>query len=163
MKFILKNLKSKFEIFKKKKYYYKDKKCEICHSNSTSLLQNLGKVGNSPGEYGYLPVAICNNCGHKFLSPRLSNGYYREFYLDEYGKIPFKKKKPPKKYIKLQKERGEKIFQYFNSKKKNKNSKNLKILDHGAATGLALLPWKKNGWDTFGIEPHIESVKVANK
>ncbi len=120
-------------------------------------------MGNSPGEYGYLPVAICNNCGHKFLSPRLSNGYYREFYLDEYGKIPFKKKKPPKKYIKLQKERGEKIFQYFNSKKKNNNSKNLKILDHGAATGLALLPWKKNGWDTFGIEPHIESVKVANK
>ena len=97
MKFILKNLKSKFEIFKKKKYYYKDKKCEICHSNSTSLLQNLGKVGNSPGEYGYLPVAICNNCGHKFLSPRLSNGYYREFYLDEYGKIPFKKKKTSKK------------------------------------------------------------------
>ena len=33
-------------------------------------------------------------------------------------KFHLKKKKPPKKYIKLQKERGEKIFQYFNSKKK---------------------------------------------
>ena len=159
MKFILENLKKKFVIFKKKKYHYKNIKCEICNSNSSSSLQNLGKVGNSPGEYGYLPVAICDYCGHKFLSPRLSNEYYRKFYLDEYGKIPFKKKKPPKKYIQLQKERGEKIFQYFN--KEIKFSKKYKILDHGAATGLALLPWKKKGWDTFGIEPHIESVKVA--
>ena len=86
----------------------------------------------------------------------MSNEYYRKFYLDEYGKIPFKKK-PPKNIFSFKKKEEKKIFQYFN--KEIKFSKKYKILDHGAATGLALLPWKKKGWDTFGIEPHIESSK----
>ena len=67
------------------------------------------------------------------------------------------KKKNHQKYIQLQK-KEEKNFQYFN--KEIKFSKKYKILDHGAATGLALLPWKKR----VGIHlvlNHIESVKVA--
>ncbi len=161
MTILLDGIKKNFHIFKKKKYRYQKKKCEICDKQKNIIFQNLGKTGNSPGSYGYLPVSICSNCGHKFLSPRLSNKFYKNFYLEEYGKIPFKKKTPSKKYINLQKQRGNKVYNFFS--KKIKKSIKPKILDHGAATGLALLPWKKNNWETYGVEPHIESVKIAKQ
>ena len=158
---INKNLNKKFIIFKKKKYFFKKKSCEICGSKNSKIFQNLGKIGNKPGTYGYLPISICLNCGHKFLSPRFSDKYYKKFYEEEYGKIPFKKIKPSHKYLKLQKERGNNVYSFFS--KKIKKIKNGNILDHGAATGLALIPWKKNGWNCYGVEPHKASVNYAKQ
>jgi len=155
-----KNFEKKFILFNGKKYNLKKKSCEICKNSKNKIFQNIGKIGNKPGAYGYLPISICENCGHKFLSPRYSNAYYKEFYLKEYGKIPFKKIKPSKKYLALQKIRGQNVFSFFS--KKVKKTKKGKILDHGSATGLALMPWKNNGWSCYGIEPHKESVKYAN-
>jgi len=156
---INKFIKKKFLFFKKEKYQYIEKDCEICESKDHQVFQNIGKVGLKPGSYGYLPISICKNCGHKFLSPRFSNIYYKKFYEEEYGKIPFKRIKPTELYKNLQKQRGENLFNYFSKKLKLKN--NGKILDHGAATGLFLLPWKEKGWNCYGIEPHKASVKYA--
>ena len=44
-----------------KEFAQKEKKCEVCHSKETALFQNCGKIGNSPGKYGYLPIKICKN------------------------------------------------------------------------------------------------------
>lgn len=154
-----KNFVKNFITFKNRKYLYKKKICEICGSKKQVIFQNIGKIGLRPGSYGYLPIAICSNCGHKFLSPRFSNLYYKKFYEEEYGKIPFKKIKPTKNYKSLQKLRGQKLFNFFTNKLKLK--KPGKILDHGAATGLFLLPWKENNWDCYGIEPHKASVDYA--
>ena len=160
MKLINNELTKDYIVFKKKKYFFRKKNCEICNHKISKIFQNIGKAGNKPGEYGYLPVSICLSCGHKFLSPRFSNKYYKKFYEEEYGKIPFRKIKPSTKYLKLQNERGSKVYSFF-SKKINLKKGN--ILDHGAATGLALIPWKKKGWKCFGVEPHKASVKYANK
>ena len=160
MKLINNKLTKNFIIFKKKKYFFRKKNCEICVSKVSKIFKNIGKTGNKTGVYGYLPVSICLSCGHKFLSPRFSDRYYKKFYEEEYGKIPFKNIKPSKKYLKLQNERGSNVYSFF-SKKLNLKKGN--ILDHGAATGLALIPWKQNGWKCFGIEPHKASVKYANQ
>ena len=160
MRLIKNDLIKNYIFFKKKKYFFKKKKCEICNNKALKIFQNIGKTGNKPGEYGYLPVSICLKCGHKFLSPRFSDKYYKKFYEEEYGKIPFKKIKPSKKYLKLQNERGSKVYSFF-SRKLNLRKGN--ILDHGAATGLALIPWKKKGWKCFGVEPHKASVMYAKQ
>ena len=109
--------------------------------------------------YGYLPISICSHCGHKYLSPRYPDSFYREFFKKEYGKSLFKKINPTKKYLKFQKERGERVYSFLNKFLSKRD--NNKLLDHGTATGLALVPWLKNNWDCFGIDPHKPSVKYA--
>ena len=75
MKLLIKVPKDDIKIFQKKKYKSTNIRCEICGKNKSEVFQNIGKTGNKPGEYGYLPVSICLKCGHKFLSPRFSDKY----------------------------------------------------------------------------------------
>ena len=39
-----------------KVFAQREKECEICYNKKTVLFQNCGKIGNSPGKYGYLPI-----------------------------------------------------------------------------------------------------------
>ena len=159
MKFLIKEPLKYIKIFKKKKYKSKSIKCEICENNKSIVFQNIGKTGNKPGLYGYLPISICSNCGHKYLSPRYPDSFYKEFFKKEYGKSLFKTTNPTKKYLRFQKKRGESVYLFLNKILEKMN--NGKLLDHGTATGLALLPWLKNDWNCHGIDPHKPSVKHA--
>ena len=159
MKLIIKNPVIHKKILKKKKYTSKNINCEICKRNKSKVFQNIGKTGNKPGLYGYLPISICYYCGHKYLSPRYPDIFYKEFFKKEYGKSLFKKTDPTKRYLKFQKERGERVYSFLNKFLKKKS--NSKLLDHGTATGLALVPWLKNNWNCYGIDPHKPSVKYA--
>ena len=51
------------------------------------------------------------------------------------------------------------MYLFLNKILEKMNNGNL--LDHGTATGLALLPWLKNDWNCYGIDPHKPSVKHA--
>ena len=134
------------------------KNCEICDSNKNELFQNYGKIGNSPGKYGYLPVRICKFCGLKFLSPRPSDKYYKMFFKLDYGASYFGSKDIPSiNHLRFQKIRGELIYNYF-SKQYNKN---VNILDHGCSTGLTMRPWFKNNYNIVGFDPHRPSVNFG--
>ena len=79
MKLLIKEPNKHIKILKKKKYKTKKIKCEVCEKNESIIFQNIGKTGNKPGLYGYLPISVCSNCGHKYLSPRYPDSFYKEF------------------------------------------------------------------------------------
>ena len=159
MKLLIKEPTKNIKILKKKKYKSIKIKCELCEKNEGIIFQNIGKTGNKPGLYGYLPISVCSNCGHKYLSPRYPDSFYKDFFKKEYGNSLYKKINPTKKFLTFQKERGEKVYSYLS--KFLKKPSNGKLLDHGSGTGLALVPWIKNNWNCYGIDPHKPSVKHA--
>lgn len=151
--------KIKYQI-KDKVFSQKEKNCEICNSKDTILFQNCGKIGNSPGKYGYLPIKICKKCNLKFISPRPSNKYYKKFFNLNYGASYYGSKyKPNRSHIIFQKLRGKLIFNFF----KKYINKNGKILDHGCSTGLTMIPWKKAGFQINGIDPHRPSINYGKE
>ena len=136
------------------------KNCEICNSKNNELFQNCGKIGNSPGNYGYLPVRICKFCGLKFLSPRPSDKYYKMFFKLDYGASYFGSKEiPGANHLKFQNIRGKLIYDYFSKK----YSKTIRILDHGCSTGLTMKPWFENNYNIKGFDPHRPSVNFGIK
>ena len=161
MKLLIKYSKKEINLNKLKKYKPVKRNCEICGKNKSVIFQNIGKTGNYPGMYGFLPISICDNCGHKYLSPRYPDNFYKEFFKKEYGKSLYKSFNPSKKYLSLQEKRGKSVYSFLSNFLERKNNSN--ILDHGAATGRALIPWKKQKWNCYGIDPHRPSVKFAKK
>ena len=154
--------KKKFYITNKKKFFLKKISCEVCSKkNSNFILQNLGKDNFDNNKYQYLPISICKNCGHKFLSPRPPIKFYKSYFNYDYGKtFHGKKKQFTDSKLFLQKKRGEKVYNYFSKILKLKNGK---ILDHGCSTGITSLKWKKNNWDVYGVDPHKPSVVFGNR
>ena len=146
----------------KKKFYFKKKNCEICKSAKNNFIfQRVGKINFNKDFYGYLPISICLRCGLKFLSPRPNNSFYRSFFKLDYGKtFHGNKKKFNKKKLQSQYARGKNFFKFFNKLIKSRNKK---MLDHGCATGVTSLVWKKNGWDVSGIDPHLPSIEYGKK
>ena len=62
-------------------------------------------------------------------------------------------------YLSIQKKRGEGIFNFYKSYLK----KGGKMLDYGCASGGTMIPWIKNGWNAYGLDPHTPSVNFGNK
>ena len=158
MLIIRKNLKKKISHFKKHQRYKKLIKCEVCGNKKFKIIQNLARIGKV-GDYGYLNIVICKNCSFKFVNPRFLDDFYIKYYLKKYRKIAFGFEKPTKKYLEIQKKRGEGVLNFF----KNKIKKNGKMLDHGCASGGTMIPWIKFGWEAFGFDPHIPSVDYGNR
>ena len=135
----------------------KIKVCEICNSKNLKPFRNLGRVGK-PGQYGKLKICICYNCGHRFLNPRKSDKYFKDYYMKQYRKIAFGTFKPSKYYIAEQHKRSLGVLSFFKNKLRKGN-----FLDHGCASGATMIPWKESGWNVYGIDPHLPSVVVGKK
>tara|TARA_Y100000591_G_C21776187_1_gene668438 strand:- start:104 stop:1129 length:1026 start_codon:yes stop_codon:yes gene_type:complete len=135
----------------------KIKTCEICGSKKLKPFRDLGRIGK-PGEYGKLKICICYNCGHRFLNPRKSDKYFRDYYKKQYRKVAFGSFKPSKYYISEQYKRSLGVLNFFNNKLIMGN-----FLDHGCASGATMIPWKERGWNVYGIDPHLPSVLVGKK
>lgn len=135
----------------------KIKNCEICDSKNLKPFRDLGRVGK-PGEYGKLNICICFNCGHRFLNPRKSDKYFKDYYIKQYRKIAFGAFKPSKYYIAEQYKRSQGVLNFFKNKLLKGN-----FLDHGCASGATMIPWKESGWNVYGIDPHLPSVLVGKK
>lgn len=155
------NIKSDYlKIIKiEKKFSQNLKKCEICGKKKFEKFQSIGRIGK-PLEYGKLNIVICKFCSHKFTNPRFQDSFYKKYYKKNYRKIAFGDLEPSKEYQKFQKLRGDLVFNFF---KKKINLESGHMLDHGCASGLTMLPWKRNNWKTYGIDPHEPSVELGNK
>jgi len=140
-----------------KKFKKKIIVCEICKKKNFEMLQNIGRVG-VPGVYGLYNILVCKYCSYKFANPRYVDDFYLKYYKKKYRKIAFGTYKPSNYYVKNQITRGKNILNYF----KNKLTIGT-MLDHGCASGATMLPWKNNGWMTYGIDPHIPSVEYGKK
>ena len=156
----IKNLKKKKYNINGKNYKLRQIKCEICGSKKNKLFQNCGKIGDKPGQYGFLPIRFCLNCSLKFISPRPSNSYYKKFFNLDYGKTYYGSKfKPSNNYLKYQKIRGQLVYRFFSKYFKKKIS----ILDHGCGVGTTMIPWKKKNYDIKGFDPHLPSINYGKK
>ena len=123
------------------------KKCEICNSKKTKLIQR--KISWNNNKFGILPVHVCTNCGFVFQNPRFSKKFYMEYYKKAYRDITLKTQIPPKDYLKDQKFRGQKLFNFlkpFLPKKGN-------MLDVGSSVGLMMLPFLNKKWNCIGNDP----------
>ena len=158
MLIIRENLKKKISHLKNHQRYKKLIECEVCRGNKFKTIQNFARIGKV-GDYGYLNIVICENCSFKFVNPRFLDDFYIKYYLNKYRKIAFGFEKPTKKYLEIQKKRGEGVLNFF----KNKIKKSGKMLDHGCASGGTMIPWIKSGWEACGFDPHIPSVDYGNK
>ena len=154
------NLKKKhLDLVSPKKFFkHKKKICELCNGSNLQTIQSIGRIG-APLEYGVLKTVICKQCSHKFLNPIYEDKFYQTYYRKKYRKVAFGDMTPSKKYLFYQKKRGEGIYSFFKNKIKTKSNF---FLDHGCASGLTMLPWKKE-WNCHGIDPHLPSVIHGKK
>lgn len=143
----------------KRKFKKIKKKCEVCYSSNNVVFQNYGRI-SVPLKYGILKISICKDCGHKFQNPVFPDTFYKQYYKLLYRTIAFDGIEPSKKYLNEQKDRGERVHEWF---KNNTNYKVGTMLDHGCASGMTMISWMKNGWDSIGIDPHGPSVKLGKK
>ena len=155
---IISNLRYQEASYNKNQQLKKIISCEICSKRNFKTIQNIGRI-DRVGVYGHLNIVLCKNCSHKFVNPRFIDDFYIKYYLKKYRKIAFGFLKPTKKYLNIQKKRGEGVFNFYRPYLKIKG----KILDHGCASGGTMLAWIKNGWDAYGFDPHTPSVKFGRK
>ena len=150
----------KYELLKKK-YKKINKSCEICSNTQKQKIQSIGRVAR-PGDYGELKIYICKNCGYKFQNPSYPDKFFKEYYEILYRQVAFDGKEPSTIYLSEQKKRGYGVFNWINKLEKV-NFKRKVLLDHGCASGVTMDCWKKAKWKTFGVDPHVPSVKLARK
>ena len=149
-------VKKYLKYLKFKKFYgVKYKKCEICSSKKTKLIQKKISWGNN--KFGVLPVHCCLNCGFIFQNPRFSKQFYKEYYKKEYLDITKKTQIPTKKYLNDQKFRGNKLFKFLKPYIPKKGT----MLDVGSSVGLMLFSFLKNNWTCYGNDPSISFVEYG--
>ena len=134
------------------------KKCELCESKFFLPFQQYGRIGKTL-EYGKNQILICSKCSYKMQNPRFPNAFYKEYYSKAYREICFGFSAPDKAYIEEQKERGYRVLNYCKKYFKHPCA----VLDHGSASGGALIPFKESGWDTFGVDPNEASIESGRR
>ena len=126
------------------KKYTKNRPCPVCESNKKKDLFN-----KSGGIY-----VKCEECEMIYLDP-----VFKEKHLNDY-------------YKNLDSGQGDKISKESLFYKENytnglfdleKYIDKGKILDMGCSIGIFLDIAKERGWETFGLELHIEDAKIAEK
>ncbi len=132
--------------------------CEICSSKNFILLQSNSRKGSALN-YGINQTLICSNCSYKMQNPRYPNSFYKEYYGEVYREICFGFVAPDQEYIDDQIERGERVLNYCEKFFSNPAV----VLDHGSASGGALIPFKEKGWEVLGVDPHKASVEAGKK
>lgn len=131
-------------------YKIKKIKCEICNSKDNTKIIDI--ISWSQKNYGYMPIVACNFCGFVFQLYRFSKRFYEVFYSKYYREKIFKNLNPSVNFIKDQKQRGEKLFNFL-EKHNLITKKKGNMLDVGCSTGLFLKPFIKRGWKCFGNDP----------
>lgn len=130
--------------------------CEICGSHEFILFQSNSRKGSALN-YGINQTLICTKCSYKMQNPRYPNQFYKEYYSEAYREICFGFLAPDDQYIADQIQRGGRVLEYCRKFFKEPGV----ILDHGSASGGALIPFKEKGWNVLGVDPHEESVNYG--
>ena len=152
----MKKKRTLFEL--KEKYKPELKRCEVCNSKNFYPFQHFSRVGKSL-VYGENQTLICSRCSYKMQNPRYPNEFYREYYSEAYRDICFGSLAPNQAYIDDQKRRGKRVLNYCRQFFEEPAT----VLDHGSASGGALIPFKDNGWETYGVDPHEVAILTGKK
>lgn len=138
--------------------------CDICGSNEKEIISTKARINTK------VTTVICKTCGLIYISPRLSDEKYKEFYEKynrdskgvEYHIDPDKLKNRIKSEIKSQIGLGNRIIKCL--EENNIDMKNKKILDIGCAEGFALLPFKeKLNCEVVGFDYDEKMIEVGEK
>ena len=129
----------------KGQYEFEEVNCAACKSKEHELLAEKDRYGLK-----YYTV-ICKNCGLVYVSPRMTEKAYAEFYNAEYRKLYVGENVASEKFFADQVFRGKRIFQFINTNYEIKNKK-LDVLEVGCGAGGILSVFKENGHNITGID-----------
>ncbi|MDY0313543.1 MAG: class I SAM-dependent methyltransferase [Bacteroidales bacterium] len=129
----------------KEQYKFEEINCSSCGSKSYELLAEKDRYGLK------YYTRICKDCGFVYVSPRMTEESYAEFYNNEYRKLYVGENIASEKFYEDQVFRGKRIFQFINSHYEL-NNKKLDILEVGCGAGGILSVFKENGHNITGID-----------
>lgn len=142
----------------------KNFKCQLCESSKFVTIQKLIRNAHF-GNYINFDVDICKKCSliqlNNFMSPEKTKNYYKYEYLKE----TYKYKVRPEDFINDQKFRGKEVYKFLSRNKKifNKNISDIDLVDVGCDTGGSLDHFLKRTRSAEGVDPILESVKLAKE
>lgn len=129
----------------KGQYEFEEINCAACKSNEYELLAEKDRYGLT-----YYTV-ICKNCGLVYVSPRMTEKAYAEFYNAEYRKLYVGVEAPRAKFFIKQTNRGKRILKFVNKHYKF-NNKTIDVLEVGCGAGGILEVFKQAGHNVVGID-----------
>ncbi|MFH0865377.1 MAG: class I SAM-dependent methyltransferase [Bacteroidota bacterium] len=132
-------------------------KCEICDGNEFADFMQCTDYFLTKERFF---LKKCKNCGLVFVNPRpeiqnLKNYYESPDYISHSGS---EKGIVNKIYKRIRQITHNKKYKLVNSFSTEKN-----ILDIGSGSGELLSLFKKNNWETLGMEPNSEARKFSIK
>lgn len=95
---------------------------------------------------------LCNHCGMMWTSPRMAEDSLKKFYEEDYRPIYVGSSRAPDSFFRDQVEHGERVYDYITSRIGGCSNEHLKVFDIGCGAGGTLLPFKRNGWLSFGCD-----------
>jgi len=123
--------------------------------------------GNPDGEligthdrYGLVVhTHLCDRCGMMWTSPRMTEASLKRFYNEDYRAIYVGSSQVPEDFFYDQVERGRTIFNFISPRITRKSMEPLKVFDVGCGAGGMLLPFKNDGWLSYGCDVGEEYLK----
>ena len=142
-----------------KKYDFTLRSCEVCNSKKNSIIQKNISMGND--KFIEFPIVVCEKCGFVFQAIKFTKEFYHDFYSKFYRQNIYKDIKPTDGFVKRQKFRANKLFNFLNSNYTFK--KKGAILDIGCSVGEFLRPFLNMGWKCSGNDPDKGFVEYGKK
>jgi len=96
---------------------------------------------------GRVSYAICSDCGHVYQHPMLDDEELTCLYRDDYRPLL-----RTSEAVIREMERGRPISEWI-AEQVEPLVRRRTVLDIGCGSGTYLLPFKKRGWEVFGIDP----------
>jgi SAM-dependent methyltransferase len=138
-------------------YAYEMVPCELCGGTDFRVVRDEISIGR--GEYGILPVQVCEGCGFLMQNPRFEREFYRQFYRSYYRLVIKQSTLPSKDFIDDQIQRGRNLLSSCREHLGDPG----RMLDVGCSAGGMLLPFREEGWDVYGMDPDTDYVKYGQE
>lgn len=128
--------------------------CDLCGADDTEMVYSRGRFQMK------LQNVICKMCGLVYVNPRMPLERYRHFCLEEYRILYGKPTEPTDDFRRMERERGEIIFEYV----QEILPWGARVLEAGSRTGDLLdLFRRKRGCEVYGLEPDLSLATFASQ
>ncbi len=142
-------LKAKQEVDNKiatNQYKFEEICCPICGKTDKDVIGEKDRYGF------YYPANICAECGLVYVSPRMSQDSYNDFYNTVYRQLYVGKEIATDKFFMGQYKKGERIYNFIANNTDKLNKQNLFVLEIGCGAGGILEYFKQKGHKVKGID-----------
>lgn len=123
--------------------------CEVCGNTTFTVIREIIDIGRK--KYGKFPVIACNTCGFLCQNPRFNKQFYNDYYNKFYREVVYGDEEPFKEFVDGQVKRAEELLKNI----KKYFDRPGRMLDVGCAVGAMLIPFIRDGWKAFGIDPGL--------